>query len=219
MKSNVFIQGGVCLISAVFIYMYCRFPGHFVTLCDEDGIIENLTSLAFLIAGLVFLYHAFKGKAHKLLTAGLGVLAIVAAGEEISWGQRIFGIQTPDAVREVNVQYELNFHNLEWIQGHYRIAMLGFLIAFCLLLPMAVRYRESARQLAARWRLPLFPLNGVPAMALAIAFMAVPRLLHVENFRDLDEAGEFLVAIGFLLYAIRPDVSPVDYSAPATQAP
>ncbi len=216
-KSIVFLQSGVFLISGVFVYMYCQFPDQFVRLCDEDGIIENLTSLAFLVASVAFLHHARKGNFQKLLTAGLGLLCVVAAGEEISWGQRVFGIQTPDAVREVNVQHELNLHNLEWIQGHYRIVMLLFLIAFCLLLPLMAHYRAGARRLAAQWKLPLYPRSGVLAMTLAIAFMAVPRLLHVDNFRDLDEVGELLVAIGFLLYAIRPGAAPSISPAPAPQ--
>jgi hypothetical protein len=35
------------------------------------------------------------------------------AGEEISWGQRIFGWATPDFFRENNIQGETNFHNMD----------------------------------------------------------------------------------------------------------
>lgn len=194
----------MCLFSAVAVLAYSLFPGHFVRLCDEDGLIENLTSLAFLAAGLFFLSHTRKPHFHFLLIAGLGLLCIVAAGEEISWGQRILGIQTPESIRAVNVQHELNLHNLQWIQGHYRFVMLVILISVCLLLPTLARHLGFVRRNAERWRLPLFPLEGVLTILLAIAFMAVPRLLHVENYRDLDEVGELLVAIGFLCYAIWP---------------
>lgn len=34
------------------------------------------------------------------------------AGEEISWGQRILGFETPDALREVNRQDEFTLHNV-----------------------------------------------------------------------------------------------------------
>lgn len=203
-KFSILIQVVVCLFSVIAVLAYAAFPEQFVRLCDEDGFIENLTSLAFLIAGVAFLYQCRKSEFRSIVTAGLGVLCVVAAGEEISWGQRVFGIQTPESLRAVNVQHELNLHNLEWIQGHYRVVMLAFLIAFCLLLPAATYYLENARRFVAWCRLPLFPLRGVPAMMLAIAFMAVPRMLRVENFRDLDEVGEFLVAFGFCLYALRP---------------
>jgi hypothetical protein len=32
--------------------------------------------------------------------------------EEISWGQRIFGFATPEAVKNINSQKELNIHNI-----------------------------------------------------------------------------------------------------------
>jgi hypothetical protein len=35
-----------------------------------------------------------------------------AAGEELSWGQRIFGLKTPESLAAANEQGELNLHNL-----------------------------------------------------------------------------------------------------------
>lgn len=37
---------------------------------------------------------------------------VVIVGEEISWGQRIFGFETPDWLKTKNLQKETNFHNL-----------------------------------------------------------------------------------------------------------
>ena len=34
------------------------------------------------------------------------------AGEEISWGQRIFDYPTPDILREINSQNEMTLHNI-----------------------------------------------------------------------------------------------------------
>ena len=41
-----------------------------------------------------------------------GTVVLFIAGEEISWGQRIFGYPTPDWIVERNRQREFNFHNL-----------------------------------------------------------------------------------------------------------
>jgi hypothetical protein len=49
----------------------------------------------------------------RLSYLGLAFVFFLGAGEEISWGQRIFGIETPEAWAEVNVQRETNLHNLE----------------------------------------------------------------------------------------------------------
>jgi len=46
-------------------------------------------------------------------TLGLGLVFLFGALEEISWGQRIFGIETPAYFVENNLQRETNLHNLE----------------------------------------------------------------------------------------------------------
>ena len=48
-------------------------------------------------------------------------------GEEISWGQRIFNIATPETISQMNVQDETNIHNLEFfymLGGEYRVISL-----------------------------------------------------------------------------------------------
>src|SRR5919112_4426271 len=47
-----------------------------------------------------------------ILFALVCAAAIVIAGEEISWGQRIFGWVTPQDLAEINKQGETNLHNL-----------------------------------------------------------------------------------------------------------
>lgn len=42
----------------------------------------------------------------------LSIVFFLIAGEEISWGQRIFDLATPDYLSSVNEQDELNFHNI-----------------------------------------------------------------------------------------------------------
>ncbi len=40
------------------------------------------------------------------------LLCFVACGEEVSWGQRILGIETPEYIAKHNKQGEFNLHNL-----------------------------------------------------------------------------------------------------------
>jgi hypothetical protein len=70
-----------------------------------------------LVAAVIFaiLAYNFIKKKHLLPTilACLVVIVLVLmAGEEISWGQRIFGWATPESWAEMNAQRETNFHNL-----------------------------------------------------------------------------------------------------------
>jgi len=91
-------------------------------LFEEDGLFENASALSFLVSSLIFLLLFFKiskpGIKFSRLKIGHYVLLIFSflfflfAGEEISWGQRIFNIETPELLKEINVQREINLHNI-----------------------------------------------------------------------------------------------------------
>lgn len=88
-----------------------------ISLNKEDHLIEN-TQFIFLLLACLFsgatsrqLFKS-KNKVWAILYA-LATLAIfIIAGEEISWGQRIFGIVTPEYLANQNSQGEINVHNL-----------------------------------------------------------------------------------------------------------
>ncbi len=83
-------------------------------LTKEDYWVENLTALWFFLAGiLLFATAAFERNPFRICAYVLcGIAMAFAAGEEISWGQRIFGFSTPDLLMEVNDQREFNLHNI-----------------------------------------------------------------------------------------------------------
>lgn len=104
----------------------------------EDGPIENLTALSFAVAGIVMLWtivRSLTGRSKpiprvKLVAGGLfGLALLLVAMEEISWGQRIFGIETPELLTEVNTQQEFNVHNIftdYFKYAYFVIAMILF---------------------------------------------------------------------------------------------
>lgn len=100
----------------VFSILFYFFPETYDNVSREDRLIENLTALLLLLAGVFLIYTALKqvgGKQlRKFVLIAAGVLFIAGAGEEISWGQRIFDIETPDRLLEINDQDELNIHNI-----------------------------------------------------------------------------------------------------------
>ena len=77
----------------------------------EDGFFEYLTAFLFFLASILMMIVSVKKK--NWWFAGLFILLFVGAGEEISWGQRLIGIETPDELKKVNVQGEINLHNIE----------------------------------------------------------------------------------------------------------
>jgi hypothetical protein len=98
-------------------------------LLAEDSAVEWLTALTILstsgLAGVMATILWRGGHRVQALAYGLlCVASVVAAGEEISWGQRLFGVETPESVREANQQGELNIHNLDVVYEPYVAAML-----------------------------------------------------------------------------------------------
>ena len=75
--------------------------------------LEWATAYAWLAAGVLFARAAWKDKgAARLVCLLLALAAFFAAGEELSWGQRLFGFEPPELFLEENFQQELNLHNL-----------------------------------------------------------------------------------------------------------
>jgi len=90
-------------------------------LSNEDNIIEYLSSI-FLALSSYFLFRVFlysrktslvnKLKWKDLILMFSAILFLLAAFEEISWGQRLFNFETPEFLKSINDQNELNFHNI-----------------------------------------------------------------------------------------------------------
>ena len=93
--------------------------------------------------------------------------------EEISWGQRIFGFQTPEGIRDINAQREFNIHNLRIFHGKTetgdRKSFWGLLLnmdrlfsmfwfSFCCLIPVIYRFSAPMRDFLDRIRMPIVPI-------------------------------------------------------------
>jgi hypothetical protein len=135
------------------------------SLVGEDGPFEWLGAMSLLV-GSVLVVLALRrlrarGRAGRLKTLSyiaLALMLFVAAGEEISWGQRVLGIETPEAVREVNAQGETNLHNLYGDENGQNASVLiyqVFWMGFGILLPLLALWRPLGRQL--RRYLPVVP--------------------------------------------------------------
>lgn len=74
--------------------------------------------MALQIISLVFFamtarkYFKQRNRLGGVLSILICLVLFVMAGEELSWGQRIFGWATPEAIAEINAQNETNLHNM-----------------------------------------------------------------------------------------------------------
>jgi hypothetical protein len=187
-------------------------------------------SLAFLFASIFFIgffirsrrngliYHAFfrRGNIIYLL---LGLLFFFAFGEEISWGQRLFGWQTPEHLKEINLQQETNFHNLkifnlqhEKLREKYGILAHAFSLSpgrlffyfwfsFLIVVPMLDRYSVGWRQKFKSFHMPIPPMwiGGLMIVTFLLSkiFNTIAKHQYIGNYNTVDEFMEMDYAIVF----------------------
>jgi hypothetical protein len=156
----------------------------------EDGPVEWAGFACYLVAGLVAVETGWRRRWDRraaVVALVFGVLLLVIAGEEVSWGQRIFDVETPAALVDSNRQDELNVHNIDGIQdkvvvGQLSLALLGALFPWV------------ARRPEARAAVPFF--LGYLAYRL---MRGAATLLDWAPAGDNSEAAELLLAAGLLL--------------------
>ena len=151
-----------------------------IQMSKEDGFIETGTAIFYFAAGclliMLFINSKSENKTYFLLKKRniflllLGILCIVFAGEEISWGQRIFNVKSSEFFNKYNWQQEINVHNLVFgdlndphAKGLVRLLnsnalLYEFLITFCLIIPLLNKYWKKIRILIEKISFPLMPL-------------------------------------------------------------
>lgn len=106
------------LVITLCSFIYYFNPTLFKTLVKEDGIIENITAFMLLLSSILLFIRLIKvgrSKSVKWIIFNILLIAFLffGFGEEISWGQRIFSIESNEFFSEHNLQGETNLHNLK----------------------------------------------------------------------------------------------------------
>jgi len=150
----------------------------FTTECGhaEGNLLETIQVAVLLAAACVLIRTAASAgrrTGRGVIHGSLGVIALLAAGEEVSWGQSYLQWRTPEAWATVNVQNETNVHNLfnAWFGPAYTmfvLAVLAFFVASALLLAAG---RDDER---VRWMLFRPNLSGLLFALIASLLVALP---------------------------------------------
>lgn len=101
----------------------------FLELVKEDRIVEYTQTIFLFAASFLSLLTARQSQGSRRILYFIAALGLFfVAGEEISWGQRLLNISTPQQWAEVNLQEETTLHNLPVVQGLSGVAyiLLGF---------------------------------------------------------------------------------------------
>ena len=105
----------------------------------EDRLVEWLTFFFFMLASMItFWTIKYRDKTRKNLCylILMGSFFFICAGEEISWGQRVFGIQTPLEITQINEQNEINLHNISYEHIHPYGLISTFILLYGIVLPL-----------------------------------------------------------------------------------
>ena len=147
-KTELFLIFFVLVHIIIGIVLYFTNLDLFVIYVEEDRYIENLTALILFAAAFHFLWKAIKSN-NKLLKASCALLFLLflfGGGEEISYGQRIFGFDTPDNYAKMNRQGEVTVHNLK-INGvdinRVIFSTVLYVSAFIYFIGLPILYRKS----------------------------------------------------------------------------
>jgi len=184
------------------IYLYVYNQPLLAWITREDSVSQSVSAICYLVAACIFFVEWIQGRFRNIFMLGYALLFLAVGGEEISWGQRIIGVQTPEALMELNVQKETNLHNIDGIHQHVRVIGLLVVLIIAVLMPLTERWIMSIRRLYSRLMIPIVPLWTLPLTILAFLFMAVPRAFWDKPVYTLDEIGELYLSLVFLFFAI-----------------
>jgi len=167
-------------------------------LAREDGIFEWLTVLALSMSFVmcvhrVIVLRAEKNAAFIGVWCFLAVVCFFGAGEEISWGQRIFNIESSEWFKQNNAQSETNLHNLV-VEGKkvnkiifsmvLGLALLTYLFVFTTL----YRRSEKFKQFCDYMGVPIAQWHQVIAWV-AVALVVEGLIKHVSRSSELFESA------------------------------
>ena len=199
-RRPVIVYISLFFVTAIALYYQIVEESFLFAFCDEDCLVEWATVAFYLLAAYLFI---FKKKGWKnLWNFLLASLFFLIAGEEISWGQRVFQFKVPKAIKQINVQREFNLHNLEFFQGIIRSAGVLVFCILCLIIPLTNRFSERCRHWYAKMRIPIFPLDASVVVAVAMTLMIVPRIFLSRTIFNLDEIGEMYLAAAMFIFAL-----------------
>lgn len=197
-----------------------------LNLTEEDSLYENTSAILFLLTAIAFLVLAIKPQYFRAKKSKneyperkyiwlLALLFFFAFGEEISWGQRIFNFETPEAIKANNIQEEFNLHNLKGFDGRnkegeetggimalfamHRLFYLAFL-TYLLFIPILYSVNNKFKNFVDKMHLPVPNIILGILLAVNLAYGAVLRTLSDDiQGHGIVEIKECVIAFILLL--------------------
>lgn len=198
----------IVMILALGFYFFNTNVPRFETYVQEDGVVEWLTVLGLILGSVTCFYRLFILRKQRkpwflfvVFIMGLGLF--FAAGEEISWGQRIFHIQSSEFFLKNNAQGETNLHNL--VVGGLKVNKIVFSIGlvaamglYLVFFPLIYKRSASFKRFVDKSGIPI-PF-AYQVISILVVFALTEMIRHGKR-AELLEAG---IALLFFLIIYRP---------------
>lgn len=177
-------------------------------LIKEDGIYENLTAIMMLVISIFIAIRLFNGgfKRNKkwiVYNVLLMLLCFFGFGEEISWGQRIFSVESSEFFLNNNAQNETNLHNLKvyGVKLNKVVFSAGFSIAivfYFIILPILYKKKAFFKNIVDQYGVHIVKLETTLIFIIAAAIIMI--IPHGKKW----ELVETIFVLSFLLSIIDP---------------
>ena len=165
------------------------------TYAVEDGLVEWLSVLALSLGSITNFYRAyilkpFRSKRFIIMLTLLGGLFLFGFLEEISYGQRIIGFESPAFFKEHNTQMEFNLHNLKFGEARINKLIFGTFLGICiviyfLIMPFIYCKKEQVKNFVDGLALPVpkwFHIGAYLLLALLAEFIASEKKGEILEF-------------------------------------
>lgn len=149
----------------------------------EDGFAEYGTAILLLSSSILLFSRfitLFKSK-NTLWKVGIFLIATIflfGAGEEISWGQRIFNVESSEYFLENNAQGETNLHNM--VVDGKKVNKIIFsqlltlvLVIYLIIAPLLYRKFEAIKNLANLFAVPIVKWQHTIAFLVSTGLVAL----------------------------------------------
>jgi len=174
----------------------------------EDGFAEYGTAFLLFCSSLLLFARFFKFFKQKqaLWKIGIFLIAVIflfGAGEEISWGQRIFNVESSEYFLENNAQGETNLHNM--VVDGKKVNKIIFsqlltivLVIYLIIAPILYRKFEAIKNLADTFAVPMVKWHHT------IAFLVSTGILVFMPSNRKWELYELAFGVIFFLIFLNP---------------
>ena len=191
------------------IYFFYTNKDFYAYLVQEDGFFENLTSIFLFLSSFYLFYFFLSNIKLKSIWWKMGIIIMIiglffGAGEEISWGQRIFHIESSKFFNENNSQKETNLHNM--IVDGVKLNKLIFsnllsiiFSIYFLILPILWRKNNFIKKTINQFGIPI--ANNYQVIIFMISSLII--ILSISNERKW-EIWEYTFALTMFLIVLNP---------------